>query len=278
MARSPPPMRSYTSALCFKRNLRLSYAWPAKPLNCWSGVSSWIKLSVLWIKGRNALNAQILSLATGTQALWLLKCTALKWKGLFLARVLFHSAPPAHLGLSVIAVAFLDTASTFSMPIFTSASNPFPHLFKSLIELVCAFASRKRWKDSSQRYRFLIWDHPKQERLIQSLCRVQHLIILALRLIGVRLDLSQVPDIISLMPGITRHLKLLSSGKADRTLITHPLHFLCYPPSLTHTLIMCMNRFALHGQRTFCCELQGEDKAVIEQVYFWSLNGLVLIL
>lgn len=102
---SHPTNAHYTSALCFKRNLRLSYAWPAKPLNCWSGVSSWIKSSVPWIKGRNALNAQILSLATGTQALWLLKCTALKWKGLFLALVLFHSAP-AHLGVSVIAVFF----------------------------------------------------------------------------------------------------------------------------------------------------------------------------
>lgn len=123
-----PTNTRYTSALCFKRNLRLSYAWPAKPLNCWSGVSSWIKLSVLWIKGRNALNAQILSLATGTQALWLLKCTALKWKGLFLAWVLFHSAL-AHLGLSVIAVFFLDAAFTFLMPAFTSPPELFPHLF-----------------------------------------------------------------------------------------------------------------------------------------------------
>lgn len=99
-----PTNANYTSALCFKRNLRLSYAWPAKPLNCWSGVSSWIKLSVPWIKARNALNAQILSLATGTQALWLLKCTALKWKGLFLTQVLFHSAP-VHIK-AVIAVVF----------------------------------------------------------------------------------------------------------------------------------------------------------------------------
>lgn len=40
-----------------------------------------------------------------------------------------------------------------------------------------------------------------------------------------------------------------------------------------------MDRCAVHGQRTFCSELQGEDKAVIEQqVYFWALNGLVPIL
>lgn len=43
------------------------------------------------------------------------------------------------------------------------------------------------------------------------------MIILALTLIGVTLNLFQVPDIISLIPGITRHLKLLSSGKADHT-------------------------------------------------------------
>lgn len=107
-----PTNAHYTPALCFKRNLRLSYTWPAKPLNCWSGVSSWIKSSVPWIKGRNALNAQILSLATATRALWLLKCTALKWKGLFLASVLFHSAP-AHLGVSVIAAVFLDATTAF---------------------------------------------------------------------------------------------------------------------------------------------------------------------
>lgn len=129
-----PTSARYTSALCFKRNPRLSYAWPAKPLNCWSGVSSWIKSSVPWIKGRNALNAQILSLARGTQALWLLKCTAFKWKGLFLARVLFHSALP-HLGVSLIAVVFW--MRPHSVYIYLRSQSPPPPLFKTWIEHSC---------------------------------------------------------------------------------------------------------------------------------------------
>lgn len=86
---------------------------------------------------------------------------------------------------------------------------------------------------------FFILNPPEQGGLIQSLCRVEHLIILAWRLIGVKLNLFQVPDIISLIPGITRHLKLLSSGKADHTdyspITFLLLSFLC--PSLTHTHI-----------------------------------------
>lgn len=160
-----PTNAHYTSALCFKRNLRLSYAWPAKPLNCWSGVSSWIKSSVPWIKGRNALNAQILSLATGTQALWLLKCTALKWKGLFLASVLFHSAP-AHLGVNVICrssfghghhifyvyiyLAFLVCFFLFLFPV-----KSLNWIILELRKHACM--SRKRWRDFAQ-HRFF---HPK---------------------------------------------------------------------------------------------------------------------
>lgn len=139
-----------------------------------------------------------------------------------------------------------------------------------------ACASRNRWNDF-EHYRFLILNHTKQGGLIQSL-RVEHLIILALRLIGVRLNLFQVPDIISLIPGITRHLKLLSSGKADHPDYS-PIAFLLpsfsvfFSLSHIHKRILYMNRCALHGQRTFCCELQGEDKAVMEHVYFWDLNG-----
>lgn len=138
-----PTSARYTSALCFKRNPRLSYAWPAKPLNCWSGVSSWIKSSVPWIKGRNALNAQILSLATGTQALWLLKCTAFKWKGLFLARVLFHSAPP-HLGVSLIAVVFW--MRPHSVYIYLRSQSLPPPLFKNLWKKNWAFMHVHAWR------------------------------------------------------------------------------------------------------------------------------------
>lgn len=45
-------------------------------------------------------------------------------------------------------------------------------------------------------------------------------IALAGRLIGVRLNLFQVADIISLIPGITRRLKPPSSAKADQPLLT----------------------------------------------------------
>lgn len=137
-----PTTAHYTSTLCFKRNRRLSYAWPAKPLNCWSGVSPWIKSSVPWIKGRNALNTQILSLATGTQALWLLKCTALKWKGLFLASALFPSAS-AHLGVSVIAVVILETNITFLCLYLSQLSSP-PATTTTCLNHEL---SKKRWSD-----------------------------------------------------------------------------------------------------------------------------------
>lgn len=194
----------------------------------------------------------------GTQTLWLLKCTALKWKGLFLASVLFHSAL-AHLGISVIAVVFFfwTWLPDFFMSIFTSyfPKCPPPHLFKSLIEQapVCR---RKRWNDF-EHYRFFILNHTKRGGLVQSLSRVEHLIILALRLIGVRLNLFQVPDIINLIPGITRHLKLLSPGKADNTdyssiaflVLSFCLFLSCAHKPITHiwTDVLCMvkRRFAV---------------------------------
>lgn len=46
------------------------------------------------------------------------------------------------------------------------------------------------------------------------------LIARAERLIGVRLNLFQVADIISLIPGVTRRLKPPSSAKADQPLLT----------------------------------------------------------
>lgn len=53
-----------------------------------------------------------------------------------------------------------------------------------------------------------------------SLGASAELIAPAARLIGVRLNLFQVADIISLIPGITRRLKPPSSAKADQPLLT----------------------------------------------------------
>lgn len=102
----------------------------------------------------------------------------------------------------------------------------------------------------------MILNHPKLEGLALSLCRVEHLIILAWRLIGVGLDLLQVPDNIRLMPGITRHLKQLSLGKADHTDCSTIIFLLLSLPILTvsHTCrvltgtdVLCMvrGRFAV---------------------------------
>lgn len=177
---------------------------------------------------------------------------------------------------------FLDTTTTFYVYIYLRfLATFFTCLNHELSMHACA--SRKRWSDF-EHFWFLILNPPKQGGLFQSLCRVEHLIILAWRVIGVALNLFQVPDIIRLIPGITRHLKLLSSGKADHTdysPITFLLLFLTHPHTLTHTHtlhITYMDRCALYGQRTFCSELQSEDKAVMEQIYFWALNGLVPIL
>lgn len=120
----------------------------------------------------------------------------------------------------------------------------------------------------------------------RSLCRVEHLIIWASRLIGVGLNLFQVPDIISLIPGITRHLKPLSPGKADHTdyspitflLLSLYVHF-----SFFHSLFHKNTQY-LHGQMCSAWSedvllgAKGEDKAVMEHVYFWTLNGPVPIL
>lgn len=116
-------------------------------------------------------------------------------------------------------------------------------------------------ESSTERYRVLILNRPELKGLIQCLRRVKHLIILALRLIGIRLNLFQVPDIISLIPGITRHLKQLSSGKADHTdyspitflspaLCPFPFISLCFTHThiiliWTDALCMVRGRFAV---------------------------------
>lgn len=58
-----------------------------------------------------------------------------------------------------------------------------------------------------------------------SLSVSAELMVLARRLIGVRLNLFQVADIIRLTPGITRRLKLLYSAKADQPLLTSSISF-----------------------------------------------------
>lgn len=64
------------------------------PLNCWSGVSPRIKLSCAVNKGQECIkHPNPFTCNGGTRALWLPKCIALKWKGLFFALVLFHSEP-----------------------------------------------------------------------------------------------------------------------------------------------------------------------------------------
>lgn len=65
------------------------------------------------------------------------------------------------------------------MSIFISASSLLSFFTRLNHELsMHACASRKRWSDF-EHYRFLILNPPKQGGLIQSLCRVEHLIILA---------------------------------------------------------------------------------------------------
>lgn len=98
-----------------------------------------------------------------------------------------------------------------------------------------------------------------------------------------------MPDIISLILGITRHLKQLYSGEADHTDYS-PIKFLllALSPSLfvhsflsvphTRANITCMDRCALSGQGTFCCVRQSQNKAVTEHIYFWALNGAAPIL
>lgn len=127
--------------------------------------------------------------------------------------------------------------------------------------------------------------------------RVKHLITLALGLIGVRLNLFQVLDIISLIPGITRHLKLLSSGKADHTdyspiifLVlflllsvflsrTHPhVHSLSLSFFFSFSCIFFSYTQICTSQTTLCCEPRSEDEAAMENIYSWVLNGLVPIL
>lgn len=80
-------------------------------------------------------------------------------------------------------------------------------------------------------------------------------------------------DIISLIPGITRRLKLLCSAKADQPLLTGYISF-----SGSDSCVR-QNRHSGMGSlvRTRCSELPREDKAFMEQVYFWDLNGLAPI-
>lgn len=119
---------------------------------------------------------------------------------------------------------------------------------------------------------------PKIGWIIQSLRSSEHLIILALRLIVVALNLFQVPDVIS--PNTWHHKASKSAflGQSwSQWFLIHYISFaffLLVPPHTLHIIARC----ALYGQGTFCSELQGEDKAVIERVYFWALNGLVPIL
>lgn len=96
----------------------------------------------------------------------------------------------------------------------------------------------------------------------------------AARLIGVRLNLFQVADIISLIPGVTRRLKPLSAAKADQPLVTSYISS-SRSGSLARSLNINSGMCTL--VRTQCSELQREDKAFMEQVYFWALNGLAPI-